>query len=81
MCDFWERKKGGTFVHLEKPCFYIDANIDLQLYWLGELFLLMLKLAYNIILALGIVYLLLTWALGSSIKDLRAAASKNDVRL
>jgi len=34
----------------------------------------------NIILALGIVYLLCTWALGSSIKDLCAAASKNDVR-
>ena len=34
----------------------------------------------NIILALGIVYLLLTWALGSSIKDLCAAASKNDAR-
>ena len=34
----------------------------------------------NIILALGLVYLLLTWALGSSFKGLCAATSKNDVR-
>ena len=41
----------------------------------------MVVLAYNFILALGIVYLLFTWALGSSIKDLCAATSKNDARL
>ena len=40
----------------------------------------MVVLAYNFILALGLVYLLITWALGSSIKDLCAAASKNDAR-
>ena len=40
----------------------------------------MVVLAYNFILALGIVYLLLAWALGSSIKDLCAATSKNEAR-
>ena len=40
----------------------------------------MVVLAFNFILALGLVYLLLTWALGSSFKGLRAATSKNEVR-
>ena len=40
----------------------------------------MVVLAYNFILALGLVYLLITWALGSSFKDLCAATSKNEAR-
>ena len=40
----------------------------------------MLTLAYNFILALGVLAKGHSWALGSSIKDLCAAASKNEVR-
>ena len=40
----------------------------------------MVALAYNIILALGVLAKGLSWALGSSFKGLRAATSKNDVR-
>jgi hypothetical protein len=41
----------------------------------------MVVLAYNFILALGVLAKGHSWALGSSIKDLRAAASKNEARL
>ena len=41
----------------------------------------MVVLAYNFILALGVLAKGHSWALGSFIKDLRAAASKNEARL